>query len=260
MWRLIDVQMPDLKAQIRLAGARTSAVLIRGAPGTGKGLIARQVHAASSRSRGPFVPVDCATLGGSAESQLFGKAKRTGAGTGEPTLGSFRSAQDGTLFLGGIDQLPFQLQAQVYSCIKDRVVIPLGASRPIPVDVRVVAAVSSDLEPVVACGEFHEGLFNCLMALCLDVPPLRARPADVVALARQFLDALAVFHVDDRRELTPGAQRVLESHSWPGDVRELADVIQRAHVAAPGNRISAQIVRSLLGSEMSTPHPKEVKL
>lgn len=248
MWRLVDLQTPDLKAQIQRVGEHTSTVLIRGASGTGKAMIARQVHAASARSHRPIVPVDCSMLGGSGESQLFGKDKRAIVGTGEPTLGSFRSAHGGTLFLGRIDYLPLELQAKVYSCIKERAVIPLGGSRPIPVDVRIVAATSLDLEPMVASREFHEGLFTCLAASCLEVPPLRSRPADVVPLANQFLDALAIFYVDDRRHLTRGAEKLLAWHSWPGNIRELTDVIQRAHVAAPGNRISAQMLRALLGA------------
>ena len=159
-------RISDLQDQIQRVAARSCTVLINGESGTGKELTARQIHASSSRASGPFVPVDCATLRDSLfESQVFGHVKGAFTGAGRATIGFFRAADGGTLFLDEVGELSIGIQAKLLRCIQESAVVPLGDVRPIPVDVRIIAATHRDLEDMVGQGAFRGDLYYRLAAV-----------------------------------------------------------------------------------------------
>ncbi len=219
-----------------------SNVLIQGESGTGKELVARAIHAASPRRDAVFVPVDCGALPESIiESELFGHEK--GAFTGAVgAAGLFRMADGGTLFLDEIGEIPPSVQAKLLRALQTREVRPVGASRAIPVDIRVIAATNRDLAAMVAEGAFRLDLYYRLNVVRVEIPALRARREDVPLLARHFLEK-------HQREAAPlegfatEALALLERYDWPGNVRELENAIESALALAAGPRIAAEDLR-----------------
>ncbi|MDX1605729.1 MAG: sigma-54 dependent transcriptional regulator [Candidatus Competibacterales bacterium] len=208
-------------------------VLIRGETGTGKELIARELHRLSGRS-GPFVAINTAALSETlAESQLFGHVRGAFTGAERAHKGVFEQAAGGTLFLDEIGDMPLPLQAKILRALQERTVQPLGATRPVPVEVRVVSATHQDLDRAIAEGLFREDLYFRLRGLELSVPPLRERPEDILPLAEHCLEQLAGRGGPQRR-LGEGVAARLLAHHWPGNVRELQQVVQAAAVMAAG--------------------------
>jgi len=203
--------------------------MIHGQTGTGKELVARQIHALSLRSAGPFVPVDCTTLTDSlAESQLFGHVKGAFTGADKPTLGFFRAANGGTLFLDEVGELPLRIQAKLLRCLQDGAVVPLGGTEQVPVNVRVLAATHRNLKEMVRRGEFREDLYFRLNVVRMTVPSLRERREDIESLAGHFLAQQAEFYQEPCKTLSPETLAALKAYSWPGNVRELANAIESA--------------------------------
>jgi DNA-binding NtrC family response regulator len=215
-----------------------SNVLVQGESGTGKELVARALHAASPRSAGPFVPVDCGALPESiVESELFGHERGAFTGAvGAPGL--FRRAHRGTLFLDEVGEIPLAVQARLLRALQSREVRPVGGSDAVPVDIRVVAATNRDLAAMVEEGRFRLDLYYRLNVVRIDVPPLRERMEDVPLLAAHFL-------AKHRREGVPGALlepdalERLGRYAWPGNVRELENAIESALALARGPRLRA---------------------
>jgi len=223
--------MRHLARQIEAVGRRNCTVLVQGETGTGKELAARQVHAHSPRADQPFIPVDCATFSPSLfESQLFGHVKGAFTGAERATLGFFRAADAGTLFLDEVGELPLASQAKLLRCIQDRAVVPLGAVEPVPVNVRIVAATHRDLAAMVRDGQFREDLYFRLNVVSLHVPPLRKRRDDILPLAEQFLKDLAETYEEPICTLSAEAAAVLRSFDWPGNVRQLQNALEHACV------------------------------
>ena len=222
-----------LRALIADIADRSCTVIVNGESGTGKELVARHIHARSSRRDGPFVPVDCTTLSDSLfESQLFGHVKGAFTGAERATLGFFRAADGGTLLLDEIGELSLPAQAKLLRCIQDSAVVPLGSFEPIHVDVRITAATHRNLKAMVQRGEFREDLYFRLHVIRLCVPPLRDRRDDIPALAVHFLQFFAASYEEPARQLAPEATRALQAYDWPGNVRELANALEQAHVLA----------------------------
>ncbi len=215
-----------------------SNVLIQAESGTGKELIARAVHKTSRRREKPFVAVDCGTLPeGIVESELFGYESGAFTGAVRAALGLFRSADGGTLFLDEIGELPLLLQSKLLRVIQEREVRPLGATKPIPVDVRIVAATNRELEEEVRAGRFRSDLFYRLRVLSIQIPPLRDHPEDIPLLALHFLKGL---RRDSKvRGIEPAAIEALISQPWKGNVRELENCIEGAVALARGPYLSA---------------------
>lgn len=215
-------------AQARQAAATAATVLITGETGTGKELLARAVHDLSPRAGGPFVAVNCAALPPSlAASELFGYA--AGAFTGAAPRGAqgkLAAAHGGTLFLDEVGELPPEVQGALLRALESREVVRLGASRPQPVDVRIVAATNRDLVAEVASGRFRADLFYRLNVVTLRMPPLRERPSDVPALVQHTLTRLGV----PDYPAPPEALHRLQGYAWPGNVRELCNAVERAVV------------------------------
>jgi DNA-binding NtrC family response regulator len=232
---------PAMRAVVRsVQGLRhnESSVVIIGESGTGKELLARALHATSRRARGPFVPVDCGALPQSIiESELFGHEK--GAFTGAVgAQGLFRKAHGGTLFLDEVGELPLSVQVKLLRALQQREVRPVGSTRAVPVDIRVVSATHRDLEAMVEEGTLRADLFYRLNVVSLWMPPLRERLSDVPVLVRHFLDrhrgaGNAVQAIDDE------AVELLSSRRWPGNVRELENAIESAVALCRGLKLRA---------------------
>lgn len=230
-------ESPQMKAILELVekvADSTASVLITGESGTGKEVIAKAIHARSSRAANPFVAVNCAALPeGLLESELFGHEKGafTGAETAKP--GRFELANTGTLFLDEIGEIPLAVQVKLLRVLQEREIERLGSTKSTPVDVRVVAATNQDLQAAVTQRRFREDLFFRLQVLHIELAPLRDRKADILPLAEHFLGVFAERNGSSLAELAPEAEAALVSYRWPGNVRELENVIERAVVLAP---------------------------
>ena len=220
----------------RLAEAK-EPVLIFGDSGSGKELVARALHDASSRKRGPFLALNCGALTHTLiESELFGHVKGTFTGATSDKPGAFEAASKGTLFLDEIGELPLDLQPKLLRVLESSTVRRVGGTQEIGVKTRIVAATHRNLEALVDRGEFREDLFHRLFVLTIRVPPLSERPEDVLPLARHFIRSQAPNSV----ELEPSAERALMSYGWPGNVRELRNVVVRALLMGDGRAIGME--------------------
>ena len=216
-----------------------SHVLVQGESGTGKELVARAIHASSPRAGGPFVPVDCGALPETIiESELFGHEKGAFTGAVGASPGLFRMAHGGTLFLDEIGEVPASVQAKLLRALQHKEVRPVGASQPVPVDLRVISATHRDLAGMVGTGAFRMDLFYRLHVVRVELPALRERREDIPLLAQHFLlthrrQEAAVEGFED------AALAALMAHDWPGNVRELENVIESALALARGPRLRA---------------------
>ncbi|MBI2943243.1 MAG: sigma 54-interacting transcriptional regulator [Candidatus Wallbacteria bacterium] len=214
----------------KVAGTR-STVLIRGESGTGKEVVARAIHRQSKRSSRPLVAVNCAALSESLlESELFGHEKGAFTGADRLKKGKFELADSGTIFLDEIGCMSPQLQTKLLRVLQEREVDRLGSDRPIPVDVRVIAATNTDLEAAIRVGRFREDLFYRLNVISITLPPLRARPEDIPTLAAHFVERYNRETSRNIRGLAPAALDALMRYDFPGNVRELENLIERAVV------------------------------
>jgi sigma-54-specific transcriptional regulator len=230
-----DPRSKELHQLIERIAPSDATVMITGETGTGKELVARHVHALSRRADRPFVAINCGAFAETLiESELFGyeKGAYTGALQGKP--GWFETASGGTLFLDEIGDLPLPMQVKLLRVLQEREVIRLGARRPIPIDVRVIAATNVDLSEAVRAGRFREDLFYRLQVIALPLPPLRERPGDILPLTQHFLQIYAKrLHVQ-KTGLHPDAELALINYPWPGNIRELENVIHRALLVCSG--------------------------
>ncbi|MCG8583656.1 MAG: sigma-54 dependent transcriptional regulator [Pirellulales bacterium] len=243
-----------IREEVLQAAAHPSNVLITGPTGTGKELVARVLHQESDRSANPFIPADCAALPGDLfASQMFGHVKGAFTGAISASLGCFRAAHQGTIFLDEIGELDANMQSSLLRVIQERTVIPLGSHEPIPIDVRIVAATNRDLAREVREGRFREDLFYRLKVITLSTVPLAARTEDIPLLAEHYLAKLAIDNGLERKWLTTGAENLLKSHSWPGNVRQLFNVIERAVVYSKTESIGPEAMPELVEEVMSHP-------
>ena len=220
----------------RLVAPRDTTVLIAGASGTGKELVARGIHELSRRSRGPFVVVNCAAIPESLfEAELFGFARGAFTGAFQSRLGRIQAAHGGTLLLDEVSELPLSTQAKLLRFAQDGEVQRLGSADRFRVDVRVIAATNADLLQRVREKLFREDLYYRLAVFPLELPPLRSRPEDVVALAQHFLEGFCRQGGAPQKFFSPLATNLLRTHSWPGNVRELQHSVERAFVLADDN-------------------------
>jgi len=231
----------EVRAAIRAVAATEATVLITGETGTGKELVARAIHEASRRARGPFVAANCAALApGVIESELFGHVRGAFTGAVQDRPGLFRAAHGGTIFLDEIGDMGSEAQHRLLRVLQEREVLPVGSVRAVKVDARVVAATNRDLRTAMADGSFREDLFYRLNVFRIHLPPLRERREDVPLLAEAILADLARRAGGARLGLAPFAVRLLSSYGWPGNVRELASALESAAIrAAGGARLDA---------------------
>jgi DNA-binding NtrC family response regulator len=217
----------------RLVAPRNTTVLITGETGTGKELVAQAIHQLSSRSKGPFVVVNCAAIPETLiEAELFGHVRGAFTGAVQSSLGRIHAAHGGSLFLDEAGELPINLQAKLLRFLQHGEVQRLGSPDVFRVDVRVVAATNAELTKRVASGEFRSDLFYRLAVFPIELPPLRERPDDVIELAESFLRLLAREAGLPQKRLSAAAERRLRSYEWPGNVRQLQHAIERSFILA----------------------------
>ncbi|MFZ0034422.1 MAG: sigma-54 dependent transcriptional regulator [Sedimentisphaerales bacterium] len=223
---------------IRNIAWRETSVIITGETGTGKEIVARQIHEYSPRGDKPFVPVDCASLGGQLfESELFGHTKGSFTGAFKDTLGFFRAADGGTIFLDEISEMDLDLQAKLLRVLQESTVTPVGSTRQYPLNVRVICATNRDLRQMVRSSTFRADLYFRINVIKLAIPPLKDRKEDIPVLAEHFLARQAALYGEMVKTLTPEALKILEDYDWPGNVRELANAMEHAHVTSRTNII-----------------------
>jgi len=235
---------------------RHCCVMITGETGTGKEMVARKIHHSSRRSEMPFVPVDCTTLTGQLfESQLFGHVKGAFTGAVHDTLGFFRAADKGTIFLDEISEIPLDLQAKLLRVLQEGTVTPVGSVQSYPIDVRVLCAANRDLKEMVSKDEFRADLYYRINVVNLEVPPLRERAEDILPLANHFLTNLADFYDEPAKTLSAQAERLLLKYHWPGNVREIANAMERAYVLSVEEVIEASVLPKEILTSAYTAQP-----
>jgi NtrC-family two-component system response regulator AlgB len=254
----ISPAMRRLLATADKAAASDTTVLIRGESGTGKGLLARHLHERSARRDRPFIVVDLSSIAATLlESELFGHARGAFTGATAARAGRIESADGGTLFLDEIGELPLALQPKLLRLVQEHEFERVGESSTRRADVRILAATNRDLKQMVGAGQFREDLYYRLKVIDLEVPPLRARPEDILPLAEGFLARAAQKAQRSVRGLSPGAREILRSYAWPGNVRELRNSIERAVALADGevadDELFAAEAEALGGAEVADP-------
>ncbi len=223
-----------------------ATVLITGETGTGKGVLARALHDWSGRHDRPFVVCDCAALSASLiETELFGHEKGAFTGASSRRIGRFELAQGGTLFLDEVAEMPPEIQAKLLGALQDRQIYRVGGTNPVRVDIRVIAATNRDLQTEIAAGRFRQDLFYRLNVVSLHLPPLRQRTEDVLALADHLIQHYAQKFARDVSALSPAARATILSYPWPGNIRELENIIERAVLLSNGSILE-------LGNELSS--------
>lgn len=223
---------------VRQIASSRATVLVTGESGTGKGEIARAIHALSPRVKEPFVTLQCASLAESLlESELFGHEKGAFTGAEKRRIGRFEQAHGGTLFLDEVGEIPLPTQVKLLRVLQERTFERVGGNDPIKVDVRVIAATNRKLEEDVKKGSFREDLYYRLHVIHIEMPPLRARSGDVVLLANSFLQRFARENGKSVHSLSDGARLRILAHAWPGNVRELENAIERAVVMSHGETL-----------------------
>jgi DNA-binding NtrC family response regulator len=240
-----------VKLALQIAPSDAS-VMITGESGTGKEVIARYVHGRSNRSRAPFISVNCAAIPENLlESELFGHEKGAFTGAVARRIGKFEEASGGTLLLDEISEMDTRLQAKLLRAIQERVIDRVGGTKPVPVNIRIIATSNRNLVEAVRAGQFREDLLFRLNVVNLKIPPLRERPADVLELARHFIKKYADANGVPARPLSAEARRTLVLNRWPGNVRELENTIHRAVLLASGDEIGIDGILTPDGMRLS---------
>ena len=232
--------MENVRSTIAKLARSQAPVYVSGESGTGKELVARMIHEQGPRADGPFVPVNCGAIPEELmESELFGHKKGSFTGAVADKLGLFQAADGGTLFLDEVADLPLAMQVKMLRAIQEKSVRPVGVEREVAVDVRILSASHKDLDALVTAGEFRQDLYYRLNVINLHVPALRERREDIKPLADHILERLAVQAGVGRSSLSAGAVEALERYAFPGNVRELENVLERAMTLCDGDVIEA---------------------
>jgi len=248
--------MEDLLAQARRVAASDASVCIFGQSGTGKELLARAIHRASPRAQAPFVAVNCGAIPeGLLESELFGHKKGSFTGAVADRRGLFQAAQGGTLFLDEVGDMPLALQVKLLRALEDRKIRPVGTHESHDIDVRVISATHRKLEERIASGEFREDLYYRLNVVKLYIPALSERREDIPLLASHFLKRLAERYRRGHLGFSPEAMQLMVSAPWPGNVRQLLNVIEQAVALAATEMIPDSLVRQALDAGDTTLTP-----
>jgi DNA-binding NtrC family response regulator len=246
---------PAMKAVTQLADqvARSEAsILITGESGVGKEVMARYLHTHSKRAERPFISVNCAAIPDNLlESELFGHEKGAFTGAVARRIGKFEEADGGTLLLDEISEMDARLQAKLLRAIQERVIDRVGGTKPVPVNIRIIATSNRDLAKAVAEGTFREDLLYRLNVVNLRLPSLRERPGDIAVLADHFVKKYAAANGVPVRPLSVDARRALAAHRWPGNVRELENAMHRAVLLAVGPEIDVDAIRLPDGQPLS---------
>jgi two-component system nitrogen regulation response regulator NtrX len=246
--------MAKLREQVAMAAPTNGRVLIIGENGTGKELVARNIHGMSRRRSAPFVEVNCAAIPEELiESELFGHVRGAFTGAVADRRGKFEAAHGGTIFLDEIGDMSLKTQAKVLRVLQEQVMEPVGGSTRIRVDARVLAATNKDLPTEIRAGRFREDLYFRLNVVPIFVPPLRERTEDVALLADHFMAMLAREYGRRPKTFEPDAVAAMQRYPWPGNVRELRNLIERLMIMVPGDRVSSRDLTFLEHGIVATP-------
>lgn len=238
----------ELYEQIKLIAPTNLSVIIHGETGTGKEHVARRIHEQSDRSTFPFIAIDCGTLSTEfAASELFGHLKGAFTGALSTKKGKFEEANKGTVFLDEIGNLSYDVQVKLLRVLQERVIVPLGSNKEIPIDIRIIAASNDDLQTAVSKGKFREDLFYRLNEFKISVPPLRERMADLPQFIDHFIIEANEAIKRNVKSCSPEVLKVLSNYDWPGNVRELKNMIRRMVLLTPGDEVQM----NALPAEMS---------
>ncbi len=249
----------EVRRMIERVAPTEAQVLITGDNGTGKELVARQVHAQSKRAQRPFVALNCAAIPADLlESELFGHEKGAFTGASQAREGHFEAADGGTLFLDEIGDMALEAQAKLLRALQEQVVVRLGGSKTIPVDARVVAATNQDLPALVEEGRFREDLYYRLHVVRIHVPPLRERREDIDELAGHFLAEACRRNGLKKRKLSAQGLTYLRGLAWPGNVRELKNLLEAAAILADGPTIELDVLETMAVSASRPPPGEEM--
>lgn len=230
----------DMFAMARRVAQTDATVLLTGESGVGKEVVARFIHQNSARNKGPFVAINCAAIPDSLlEATLFGYEKGAFTGAQQAQPGKFEQAQNGTLLLDEVTEMPLGLQAKLLRVLQEREVERVGGKKPVALDIRIIATSNREMQEAVARGVFREDLFYRLNVFPVAIPSLRERPLDILPIARHFMVEHGVRFGRSGMVLSEAAECALTRHVWPGNVRELENVMQRALILAPGEKIEA---------------------
>ena len=243
--------MEELLSQARMVAGTDASVLVCGESGTGKELLARAIHRASTRRDGEFVAVNCGAIPEQLlESELFGHEKGAFTGATRSHSGLFLAADKGTLFLDEIGDMPIPLQVKLLRVLQERRVRPVGSTQAVPLDLRVISATHQDLDEAMEEGSFREDLYYRLNVVSLRVPSLGERREDIPLLVAQFLETRAERNSEAPRVYAPEAMELLVAADWPGNVRQLHNVVEQNVALSPTQVISARLVRKALGNNL----------
>ena len=235
--------MEELLSRVKLVAETDSTVLIRGESGTGKELLAIAIHKASNYKKGPFIPVNCTAIPETLlESELFGHVKGSFTGAVKSYAGLFQSADNGTLFLDEIGDMPLHIQVKLLRVLQDRQIRPVGSSRPVSVNVRIISATHKNLEEAILDNTFREDLFYRLNVVSLELPPLHKRKEDIPLLAEHFVTILTEKNDGQEKRFTPEAMKILVEAQWPGNIRQLYNVVENAVALATSSLITEDLL------------------
>lgn len=255
-----SAKMLDLLAEVKLVAEADSSVLICGASGTGKELIARALHRASRRASQPFIALNCGAVPENLlEAELFGYERGAFTGATRKHLGLLLSADKGTLFLDEIGDMPPHLQVKLLRVLQERKVRLLGGLEDLKINVRVISATHRDLEEAIEAGHFREDLYYRLNVVTLNVPPLSQRREDIPLLVQDMLSKLSERQQTSRKVYAPEALELLVQADWPGNVRQLLNVVEQNVTLSPGPVISAALVEKALGTHSTIPSFNEAR-
>ena len=252
-----SVGMQQVFDLISQTAPRRSTIIIQGESGTGKELVAKAIHASSNRNHAPFVAINCGNIPSELlESELFGHSRGAYTGATSTKRGLFEAADGGTLFLDEVTTISLEIQSKLLRVIQEREFRRLGSLENIKVDVRIIAASNTDLQIAVRQGTFRDDLYYRLNVIAIKIPPLRERSEDIPLLTDHFIKKYSEERQRNNFTVDSSSMKILMDYQWPGNVRELENVIERAVVLAPGNRISAD----LFPNNISMPPPETMFL
>jgi DNA-binding NtrC family response regulator len=250
---MLSPSMRELDRMVQAVAAKEVVVTMIGESGSGKEVIARRIHELSNRRAGPFVPINCAAIPESLfESELFGHERGAFTGATERARGKIEAAAGGTLFLDELGELPLAMQAKLLRFLENRKFMRVGGSTKVSVDVRLVCATLRPLEIETQAGRFRPDLYYRIEGITLHIPPLRERPADIAPLAHQFIAELSAFHGVEPPKLGRAALAALQAFSWPGNVRQLRNAMERVCLLRPGLPVRLADLPGALQKENAT--------
>ncbi|MGL5562963.1 MAG: sigma-54-dependent transcriptional regulator, partial [Tannerellaceae bacterium] len=247
----------ELYEYVRLVAPTDMSVLINGASGTGKEYVAKLIHMQSKRAKAPFVAIDCGALPKDiAASELFGHIKGSFTGAVQDKTGHFVAAQGGTIFLDEIGNLSYEVQVQLLRALQEKKVRPVGGNKEIDIDVRVVSATNENLQDAITKGVFREDLYHRINEFTLKMPTLQERKDDIMLFANFFLNKANIELEREAIGFDPAAERLLKAYSWPGNLRELKNVIKRAVLLTRGGFVTPDVLPSeIVSGEKAAPEP-----